>query len=399
MRARIALLVATNLFVGMMVGLERANLPLLAEREFGVASASAALAFLLTFGLAKAATNLGAGALADRFGRKRVLVAGWLVGLPVPVVLLVAPSWGWVVAANALLGVNQGLAWSMTLNMKIDLVTPRRRGLVVGLNEAAGYLGVALAAFLAGVVAAGAGLRAPYAPGVGVALVGLGLSLATRETRPPAAVAPRPLAHAFAEGTWRDASRATASFAGLATNLKDGVVWGALPLVLAARGVDLAVVGVVAGVYPATWGLAQVATGPLTDRHGRRGLAVAGLALQAVAMAALLAPGVGALVGAAVLLGLGTALAYPALLAHVADVAPDAERASALGVYRAWRDAGYAAGAVVAGVALDAVGLAAPFLAAAGVLGIAAAAFAAGSGPPDTKTRRHEDKKEKEPSL
>ena len=337
-----------NAFVGGMVGLERTLLPLLAESEFGVASAAAALSFVVTFGLSKAFVNLFAGHLADRYGRRRVLIAGWLAGIPVPIVVLLAPSWGWIVAANALLGVNQGLAWSMTVNMKLDRAPPSARGLVVGLNEAAGYLGVALVAYVTGVLAT---REASSLLGIGLALVGLALSLFARDT--PRAPAPRgSLGAAF-----RDRALVAPSVAGLATNLKDGALWGLLPLLLVARGLDLATVGLVVAAYPVAWGLGQLVFGPLSDRVGRRGLAGAGLALQAAGVLALaIAPAAPWLLAAAAIVGVGTAMSYPTLLALVADLAPEASRATSLGVYRFWRDAGYAVGALGAGALADAAG-------------------------------------------
>lgn len=377
-RAQFALLVLSNAFVGAMVGLERSVLPLLAEREFGIASASAVLAFVASFGLAKASTNLVAGKLADRHGRRSVLVAGWLLAIPVPLALLFADRWAWVVAANVLLGVNQGLTWSMTLNMKIDLAGPARRGVATGLNEAAGYGGVALAAWASAAVAAERGLRAPFWLGLAVALVGLALAFLARDTgRHVAREARAPalgLREAFRRSAGGDRRLTAMSAAGLATNLKDGVLWGLLPVVVLARGFDLVAVGLVAAVYPLVWGLGQVATGPASDRLGRRGMVAAGLALQAAGVAALaLAGTLTHLLAAAVATGLGTALAYPVLLAWVGDVADASWRASALGAYRFWRDLGYFVGAVGAGLAASAFGPAAAVGAAAVVLLVAAA--------------------------
>ncbi len=356
----IALLVLANAFVGAMVGIERAVLPLLAEREFGVASVAGAVSFIATFGVAKAAMNLAAGSLADRHGRRRVLLAGWLVGLPVPVVLALAPRWEWVLAANVLLGVNQALCWSMTLNMKLDLAGARRRGLVTGLNEFAGYGGLALAALASGAVAARWGLRpAPFLLGVAIALVGLAISAIAPETRASRVrVAPAiPLRRAFREASWSNRTMSAASLAGHATNLKDGALWGLLPGILVARGLGLADVAVVVAAYPAAWGLAQVAFGPLSDHVGRKALIVPGLALQAAGVVAFAtAPDRAWALAAAIATGLGTAMAYPTLLALVADASVPAARASHLGVYRAWRDLGYAVGALAAGLVADAAG-------------------------------------------
>ena len=371
--SQVALLVAANLFVGAMVGVERSTLPLVAERDFGLASTAAALSFLVAFGLAKATFNLLAGAAADRLGRRRLLLAGWLLALPVPLVILWAPSWGWVVAANALLGASQALCWSMTLNMKLDLAPPHRRGLVAGLNEAAGYLGVALAAFLAAVAAARVGHREAAAfVGLAVALAGLGLALLARETHAPQAGPTR-------VRLGGDRRLVGASVAGLATNLKDGVLWGLLPLALAAG--DALQGAVVVAAYPLVWALGQLATGPLSDRGGRRGLALGGLALQAAGVALFFADAFPLRLAAAGLAGVGTALAYPTLLAYVADHAPEGGRAGALGTYRFWRDAGYAAGALAGGLAADAVGLRGAFLATAGLVAAAAALAAVLTAP------------------
>ena len=365
--SQIALLVATNLFVGAMVGVERSTLSLVAERDFGLASTAAALSFLVTFGLAKALFNLLAGHAADRLGRRRVLLAGWLLALPVPVAVLLAPSWGWIVAANALLGASQALCWSMTLNMKLDIAPPGRRGLIAGLNEAAGYLGVSLAALAAGLLAARLGHReAASGIGLAVALAGLGLSLYARETHAPRR-SPR-----LRLGGGR--ALTGASVAGLATNLKDGALWGLLPLALAGDGAARG--AVVIAAYPLVWALGQLATGPLSDHVGRRGLALGGLAVQAGGVALFFLDGFALRLLAAGLAGVGTAMAYPTLLAYVADHAPEGRRAGALGTYRFWRDMGYAAGAVAAGLAADALGLPAAFLATA-LLVAASAALAA----------------------
>jgi MFS family permease len=362
-----ALLVGINALVGGMVGQERALVPLLASEVFGLATASSALTFLVAFGIAKAVTNLIAGALADRFGRKPVLVAGWIVGLPVPIVLIVAPDWTWVVAANVLLGLNQGLTWSTTVLMKIDLVGPRRRGLALGLNESSGYLSVAAAAFVTGLVAEAWGLRpAPFFIGIAIAGLGLGASaLFVRETRGHAAVegptddgvAPGP-ADGWRRMAWRaslaDPSLSAASQAGFVNNLNDGLAWGLLPIVQAAAGLSIAQIGVLSAAYPATWGLAQVATGALSDRIGRRRLIVAGMLVQAVAIASIAATsGFVPWLFAAIFLGLGTAMVYPTLIAVIADVAPPRQRGSLVGVYRFWRDLGFAAGAILVGLLAD----------------------------------------------
>ena len=365
--AQFALLVVVNALVGGMVGQERTVLPLIAHETFGLDGAAAAMTFVAAFGLSKATTNLAAGALADRFGRKPVLIAGWLIGLPVPLLILAAPSWSWVIAANILLGVNQGLTWSTTVVMKVDLVGPARRGLATGLNEAAGYGAVAVTALATGWIAAAAGLRpGPFLLGLAYAILGLGLSIAyVGETR--GHVAREQLARSdpairwrdvLARTTLRDPSLSAASLAGFVNNLNDGMAWGLLPLFYAASGLSLGEIGVLAAAYPATWGVAQVGTGALSDRIGRKPLIVAGMLIQGGAIAGI-ALGAGFLVWllAAIVLGLGTAMVYPALLAAVADVAAPSWRASAIGVYRLWRDLGFAAGAVVAGVGADVLGM------------------------------------------
>lgn len=365
-----ALLVGVNALVGGMVGQERTVLPLLARDTFGVTGFTTMLTFITAFGVVKAVTNAFAGALADRFGRKPVLVAGWLVGLPVPLMLMWAPTWGWVVAANVLLGVNQGLAWSVTVIMKIDLVGPGRRGLAMGLNEAAGYGAVAASAWATGWIAGAAGLRpTPFFLGLAVAGLGLGLStLAVRETaahvthesatQPSRAKAARGLGEVFALATWRDRSLSAASQAGLVNNLNEGAAWGLFPLLFAAGGLSLAQIGLLTAVAPATWAVGQLLTGALSDRIGRKWLIAAGQWTEA---AGLLVIGLGSTAGAwtvgSVVFGAGTAMAYPTLLAAVGDVAQPAWRGAAVGVYRFWRDIGFAVGAVLAGVLADAHGM------------------------------------------
>jgi MFS family permease len=337
------------------------------------------LTFVAAFGLTKAATNLVAGALADRYGRKRVLVAGWLVGLPVPLLLIAAPDWSWIIAANVLLGINQGLTWSTTVIMKIDLVGPVRRGLATGINEAAGYGAVALTALLTGWIAAEAGLRPwPFLLGLAYAVVGLALSVAlVRETRGHVEHEQRVVAAAasgapdervpapawrtvFWQATVRDPTLSAASQAGLVNNLNDGMAWGLLPLHYAAAGLSIGEIGVLAAAYPAVWAIAQVPAGALSDRLGRKPLIVAGMLLQAGAIAVIALGGSFPVwLAAAGALGLGTALVYPTLLAVVADVAGPAWRGAAIGVYRLWRDLGFAAGAILAGVVADRLGMAA----------------------------------------
>jgi MFS family permease len=364
--AQFSLLVAVNAFVGAMVGLERTVLPLLAEAEFGLASRSAALSFIATFGAVKALTNFVAGRLSDVYGRKRVLVAGWLAGLPVPFLVIWAPSWSWIVFANVLLGINQGFAWSTTVIMKTDLVGPKQRGLAMGLNEFAGYLAVALAALATGYIAEAYGLRPePFYLGIACAAVGLTLSLLfVRDTRHHVALeagdGSRPKSRElFARGSWTDPALSSASHAGMVNNLNDGLAWGLFPLFFAAAGLDVARIGMLSFIYPAVWGVLQLGTGPLSDRWGRKPLIASGMLLQGVALAAVAAfRGFGPWMAAAALLGVGTAMVYPTLLAAVGDVAHPAWRGTAVGIYRLWRDSGYAAGALLTGVLADVVGMA-----------------------------------------
>jgi MFS family permease len=366
-----ALLVAVNAFVGAMVGLERSTLPLVGREDFQLTSSAAVLSFIVAFGLAKAATNLGAGALAQRAGRRRLLIAGWALALPVPLLIAVAPSWAWIVAANVLLGVNQGLAWSMTVVMKIDLVGPRRRGFALGLNEAAGYGGVALAAGVSGWLAAEFAARdVLVVAGAAIALTAFLVSvLFVRDTGAHVALeqadhqreahdaAPR-LREAFADTSYRLPALRSCSQAGLVNNLNDGLAWGLVPLFLAVHGAGAAQIGLVAAIYPGVWSVTQIATGHWSDTAGRKPLIVAGMLLQAAALA-LLAVSDGDVAiagGTAALLGLGTALVYPTLIAAISDAVSPVARAPIVGVYRFWRDMGYALGAVIAGGVADALG-------------------------------------------
>jgi MFS family permease len=363
-----ALLVALNAFVGAMVGLERSVLPLIGKDDFGLSSKSAILSFVVAFGIAKAFANLAAGGLARRVGRKRLLVLGWLLALPVPALIALAPNWWVIVAANVFLGLNQGLAWSMTVVMKIDLVGPRRRGLALGLNESAGYLGVAAAALATGALAA------TYAPRTlvwvgALVIAGLGTLISLlfvrdtgahveEEQRRQGAAVAITLRAAFIRGTVSNRVLRACSQAGLINNLNDALAWGLAPLYLAANGASVTEVGIVAAVYPAVWGLGQLATGALSDRTGRKPLITIGMLVQAGALALLVAGG-GAFepaLGAAILLGLGTALVYPTLIAAVSDVAQPVDRAQLVGVYRFWRDFGFVVGALLVGVVADAFG-------------------------------------------
>ena len=367
------LLVLINAFVGAMVGLERTVLPLLAEREFGLASTSAALSFIATFGVVKAITNLVGGRLGDRFGRKHVLVAGWLIGIPVPFLVMWAPTWSWIIVANVLLGVNQGLAWSTTVIMKIDLVGPKQRGLAMGLNEFAGYLAVAIAAYATGAIAERYGLR-PEPFYLGIAVVGLGLALSllfvrdtTAHVRHESSSDAVPssggrhlpgMRELFALSSWRHPALFSASQAGLMNNLNDGLAWGLFPLFFAAAGLSLGQIGLLAFVYPATWGVVQLWTGALSDRVGRKPLIAAGMLVQGIALVAMAeVNGIVPWIMTGMLLGIGTAMVYPTLLAAISDVAHPSWRGTAVGVYRFWRDLGYAAGALLAGVLADAFGM------------------------------------------
>ena len=371
--AQFSLLVLVNVFVGGMVGLERTVVPLIGTEEFGIGSEVVVFSFIITFGVIKACINLVSGLLADRFTRKSVLIAGWVIGLPVPFMLAYGPSWAWIVGANVLLGISQGLAWSMTVNMKIDLVGPGRRGLAMGLNEAAGYGAVGITALATGYIAARYGLR-PEPFYIGIAYCALGLLLSiflVRDTRGHARLeasmhnAPeqttRPSSvRVFAETSWRNRTLFSASQAGLVNNLNDGMSWGVFPLLFIANGLSLEGVGLIKAVYPAIWGAGQIFTGSLADCVGRKPLIVWGMLVQAGGHAViglgLAAPLLAGLAGS-VLLGLGTAMVYPALLAAVGDVAHPAWRATSVGVYRFWRDLGYAVGALMAGVVAAMFGL------------------------------------------
>ena len=373
--AQFSLLVGVNALVGGMVGQERTVLPLLAERVFGLEAFTATLTFIVAFGVVKAITNFFAGTLADRIGRKPVLVAGWIIGLPVPLLIMWAPAWGWIVFANMLLGVNQGLTWSTTVIMKIDLVGPKRRGLAMGLNEAAGYGAVAVTALATGFIAQHAGLRPePFFLGVAFAGLGLGLSaIFVRETH--AHVRHEAATHVstdeamhhglstrevFTITSFKDRALSACSQAGLVNNLNDGMAWGLFPLFFARAGLSVAAIGTLAALYPAVWGIGQLVTGALSDRLGRKWLIAAGMWLQAGAIALIAATrGFAPWAAGAIVLGAGTAMVYPTLLAAIGDVAHPTWRASSVGVYRLWRDAGFAVGALLAGLVADALGIAA----------------------------------------
>ncbi|WP_224544749.1 MFS transporter [Mesorhizobium sp. CA16] len=380
-----SLLVLINAFVGGMVGIERTVVPLIGAEEFGVASTTLVVSFIVSFGVVKACANLVSGQLADRWGRKRVLILGWLFGLPVPFIIIWAPSWGWIVAANALLGINQGFAWSMTVIMKVDLVGPKSRGLAVGLNEFAGYLAVGVTAFLTGYLASRYGFRpVPIYLGVGYAILGAALSiLLVRDTREhlrlelanhPRQASPLSFREIFMLTTFGDRNLFAASQAGLVNNLNDGMSWGLFPLFFVANGLGIERIGILKAVYPAVWGILQVATGPLSDRWGRKGLIVAGMWVQAAGLlTTAMTREFGWWLLASLLLGLGTAMVYPCLIAAVSDASHPSWRARSLSVYRFWRDLGYAIGALSAGLIADFFG----FVAA--IAAIAALTFLSGA--------------------
>lgn len=364
-----ALLVVVNAFVGAMVGMERSILSVTAEQEFHLAARAAILSFIAVFGLTKALANYLAGQFADQFGRKHVLVAGWLIAVPVPFLLMWARHWHWIIFANVLLGISQGLTWSSTVIMKIDLIGSARRGLAMGLNEFAGYVALACAALGTAWIAAAHGLRPePFYPGVAFVAIGLGLSVfLVRETKSHAALesslrnAPATnlkLNEVFWKTTLRDRNLSSVSQAGFVNNLNDGMAWGLFPLFFVARGMDLAHIGILAAIYPATWGFGQLFTGAWSDHVGRKWLIVSGMWMQAAGIGVVIvASGFAWLAAGTVMLGIGTAMVYPVLLAAIADVAQPTWRASSVGVYRLWRDLGYAVGAVLAGLTADLLGL------------------------------------------
>ncbi|WP_136612154.1 MFS transporter [Sinomonas albida] len=367
------LLVAVNALVGATLGQERTVLPLLASQTFHLGLYTSALTYILAFGASKAAMNYFAGTLSDRFGRKPVLLAGWLAAIPVPAMLILAPDWGWVIAANVLLGISQGLTWSTTVIMKMDLVGPKQRGLAMGFNEAAGYLGLALTALATGYLASAYGLRpAPFLLGAAYIALGLGLTaLTVRETHHHAKaeaaqhVSSHGSAHAglttgqvFTLTSFTDRSLSSVSQAGMVNNLNDGLAWGLFPVLFAGAGLSLDQIGILAAAYPAVWGAGQLFTGAASDRWGRKWLIAAGMLVQAVGLAVVAAGhAFGPWLAAAILLGLGTAMVYPTLLAAIGDVAHPTWRARSVGVYRLWRDGGFAVGALLSGLLADLYGI------------------------------------------
>lgn len=370
------LLVLVNAFVGAMVGLERTVVPLIAETEFGLVSKTVILSFIISFGIVKALANLFAGRFSDRLGRKPILIFGWFMGLPVPFLIIFAPSWEWIAFANILLGINQGLCWSTTVIMKIDLVGPKQRGLAMGLNEFAGYLAVSFAAFMTGYLAANYNLRpVPFYPGFVFAVLGLLISVFfVKETRtyvlreaqmkdvnaPAAKDSPQKLSfiQILLLTSWKDRALFSASQAGMINNMNDGMVWGLLPIFLAQSSLTVEKIGIIAAAYPAVWGLTQLATGALSDRWGRKWMIAGGMWIQAAGIACFVGGNdFGVWLAGAIILGLGTALVYPTLLAAISDVAHPHWRATSVGVYRLWRDGGYAIGALASGLLADALGI------------------------------------------
>jgi MFS family permease len=420
--AQFTILVAINALVGGMVGQQQTVLPLLAEREFGLTGYTFIFTYVIAFGITKATANYFAGTWSDHYGRKPVLVTGWLVAIPVPLMLIWAPSWGWVIAANVLLGINQGLTWSTTVIMKIDLVGPRQRGLAMGLNEAAGYGAVALTSLAAGYLAAHYGLRpAPFLLGLSYTALALGLSaLVVEETRGHArteAVGHVPRAdglhdhlhgelsnrEVFVQTSFRERALSSASQAGLVNNLNFGLAWGLFPLLFATAGLPVGQIGVLFALYPAVWGIGQLVTGALSDRWGRKHLITIGMFVQASALALLAATeGFAPWASGTMLLGAGTAMVYPTLLAAVGDVAHPTWRGRAVGIYRVWRDLGYAVGALMGGVVADVWNLRTAVWAAAAISGVSAlvvairmyethprSATAPASGTPDHEGASH----------
>lgn len=364
------LLVIVNAFVGGMVGLERTIIPQIAEADFGLAAKTAILSFIVVFGVTKAITNYYTGALANRFGRKNLLVAGWLIGIPVPLMLIYAPSWDWIIAANILLGINQGLTWSSTVVMKIDLVGEKERGFAMGLNEFAGYLAVAVVAFLTGWIASSYGLR-PYPFYAGIAMAAIGLLLSwvfVKDTHrhvqleAKASNIPR-LKNVFWETTWLHKNLGSITQAGLVNNLNDGMVWGLLPLLLVSKGFDLHETGIIVAVYPAVWGIGQLFTGRLADRYCKKTLLFLGMFVQGLALLAMIfADSFEMFFILSTVLGIGTAIVYPTFLAAVSDYTHPDQRPKSIGVFRLWRDLGYAVGAILTGVLADQFGFLAPIL-------------------------------------
>jgi MFS family permease len=364
------LLVIINAFVGGMIGLERTIIPRIAEADFGMAAKVSILSFIVVFGITKAITNYYTGALANRLGRKNLLIIGWLFALPVPILLIYAPDWNWIIAANILLGINQGLTWSSTVVMKIDLVGEKERGFAMGLNEFSGYLALALIAFLTGWIAGNYGLR-PYPFYIGILLASAGLLLSwlfVKDTRKhvqleaTASNIPK-LKKVFWETTWRHKNLGSITQAGLVNNLNDGMVWGLFPILLASKRFDLHESGIIVAVYPAVWGVGQLFTGKLGDKFSKKTLIFLGMFLQGIALLAMVkGNSFSMLIVLSSLLGIGTAIVYPTFLAAIADHTHPDQRPKSIGIFRLWRDLGYAIGAILTGLIADRFGLVAPIL-------------------------------------
>jgi MFS family permease len=364
------ILVIVNAFVGGMVGLERSILPQIAAEEFQLVVSSAILSFIVVFGISKAITNYFTGVLANRYGRKNLLIAGWIIGIPIPLILMYAPNWNWIIAANILLGINQGLAWSSTVVMKIDLVGEKQRGFAMGLNEFAGYLAVASVAFLTGWIANSFGIR-PYPFYIGFALVALGLFSSiflVKDTQSHVAIEAKSTAiprlkHVFWDTTWRHKNIGSISQAGLVNNLNDGMIWGILPILLFSKGFHLTEIGILTAIYPAVWGIGQLFTGKMADNYSKRLLLFAGMFLQAIALIFLIwAHSFAHFALLSVLLGWGTAMVYPTFLAAIAENTHPVDRAKSIGIFRLWRDLGYAIGAIITGILADLFGFSASIL-------------------------------------
>ena len=359
------LLVVVNAFVGGMVGLERSILPQIAEEEFHIAAKTAILSFIIVFGIVKAITNYYTGVLANRFGRKNLLIAGWIVAIPIPFILMYAPNWNWIIAANVLLGINQGLAWSSTVVMKIDLVGEKQRGFAMGLNEFAGYIAVAVVAFLTGYIASDYGVR-PYPFYIGFGLIALGLIgsiFFIKDTRHHVAKETTTnsvplLKHVFWDTTWRNKNLGSVTQAGLVNNLNDGMAWGIFPILLAAKNFDLEQIGIIVAVYPAVWGLGQLFTGKMADKFYKKNMLFIGMLLQAIALVLFVwAESMTHFISLSAVLGWGTAMVYPTFLATVAENTHPQDRAKSIGVFRLWRDLGYAIGAILTGIIADSFGI------------------------------------------
>ncbi|MBA4055202.1 MAG: MFS transporter [Marivirga sp.] len=364
------LLVIVNAFVGGMVGLERTIIPQIAEEDFGLAAKTAILSFIVVFGVTKAITNYYTGVLANKFGRRRLLIIGWLFALPVPIMLMQATSWNWIIAANILLGINQGLAWSSTVVMKIDLVGEKKRGFAMGLNEFAGYIALAIIAYATGLIAHEYGLRPyPFYLGIGLSIIGLLLTVFfVRDTHKhvllESATSTIPkLKNIFWDTTWKHKNLGSVTQAGLVNNLNDGMVWGLFPLLLASRGFNLNEIGIIVATYPAVWGFGQLFTGSLADKYCKRNLLFWGMFLQGMALVAMVwADSFSLFLVLSSLLGIGTAIVYPTFLAAVSDYTHPDQRPKSIGIFRLWRDLGYAFGAILTGLIADRFGLIAPVL-------------------------------------